>query len=188
MGLPFRGVKLRELPPISRPGEGPPRALRVVGFVSLAVIFVSICTVDPKPGLSGDGPLVALGLVLLAVGIAGSLGRRPMPPGRRLAALVLAAVATCLLTAIQPDSAAYAGIYYVVVIAGMRFERTAGVLIGGAALGALVAVVALTNDHADGQIPGLLFSVVPWFLVMRLVRRPRYRCPAGHALVEARRQ
>src|SRR4051812_18200850 len=24
-----RGVKLRELPPISRPGEGPPRALRV---------------------------------------------------------------------------------------------------------------------------------------------------------------
>src|SRR3954449_12492838 len=188
MRLPFRAVKLRELPPISRPGEGPPRALRIVGYVSLAVIFVSILTVDPKPGLHGDGPLVALGFVLLAVGIAGSLGRRPMPPGRRLAALVLAAVATCLLTAIQPDSAAYAGIYYVVVIAGMRFERTAGVLIGGAALGALVAVVALTNDHADGQIPGLLFSVVPWFLVMRLVRRLLERGRESEALVDELRE
>src|SRR3954463_7417602 len=108
MGLPFGGVKLRELPPISRPGEGPPRALRIVGFASLAVIFVSILTIDPKPGMSGDGPLVALGLVALAVGIGGSLGRRPMPPGRRVAALALAAAATCLLTAVQPDSAAYA--------------------------------------------------------------------------------
>src|SRR3954454_21836500 len=126
MGLPFRGVNLRELPPISRPGEGPPRALRVVGFVSLGVIFVSILPVDAKPVLRGDGPLVALGLVALAIGIAGSLGRRPMPPGRRLAALMLAAAATCLLTAVQPDSAAYAGIYYVVVIAGMRFEGRLG--------------------------------------------------------------
>src|SRR3954451_23918346 len=99
MGLPFRGVKLRELPPISRPREGPPRALRVVGFASLAVIFVSILTVDPKPGLHGDGPLVALGFVLLAVGIAGSLPRRELPQGRRLAALIVAAAATCLLTA-----------------------------------------------------------------------------------------
>src|SRR3954447_21340732 len=188
MGLPFRGVTLRELPPISRTGEGPPRALRIVGYVSLAVIFVSILTVDPRPGLHGDGPLVALGFVALAIGIAGSLGRRPMPPGRRLAALALAAAATCLLTAIQPDSAAYAGIYYVVVIAGMRFEGRLGLAVAGAALGALVAVVALTNDHAEGQIPGLLFSVVPWFLVMRLVRRLLERGREAEALVEELRE
>src|SRR3954466_15343115 len=188
MGLPFGAVKLRELPPISRPGEGPPRALRIVGYVSLAVIFVSILTVDPMPGVSGDGPLVALGFVALAVGIRGRPGRRPMPPGRRLAALALAAAATCLLTAIQPDSAAYAGIYYVVVIAGMRFEGRLGLAVAGAALGALVAVVALTNDHAEGQIPGLLFSVVPWFLVMRLVRRLLERGREAEALVEELRE
>src|SRR3954471_12714777 len=188
MRLPFRAVKLRELPPISRPGEGPPRALRVVGLVSLAVIFVSICTVDPKPGLSGDGPLVALGLVLLAVGIAGSLGRRPMPPGRRLAALIVGAAATCLLTAVQPDSAAYAGIYYVVVIAGMRFEGRVGLVIAGAMLAAEVAVIALTNDKADGVIPGVIFSVVPWFLVMRLVRRLLERGREAEALVEELRE
>src|SRR3954453_17871631 len=78
-------VNLRELPPIHRPGHpgGPPVALRVVGFVSLAVILISVLTVDPMPGLSGDGPLVALGAVLLVVGIAGSLPQRALPNGRR---------------------------------------------------------------------------------------------------------
>src|SRR4051795_3230724 len=188
MRLPFRAVKLRELPPISRPGEGRPRALRFVGLASLAVIFVSILTVDPKPGLHGDGPLVALGFVLLAVGIAGSVGRRPMPPGRRLAALLLAAAATCLLTAIQPASAAYAGIYYVVVIAGMRFEGRVGLAIAGVMLAAEVAVIALTNDKAAGVIPGVIFSVVPWFLVMRLVRRLLERGREAEALVEELRE
>jgi signal transduction histidine kinase len=188
MGLPFRAVNFGELPPISRPGGGPPVGLRVVGYVSLAVIFGSILGVDPKPGLHGDGPLVALGFVALAIGIAGSLPRRALPPGRRLAALALAAAATCLLAAVQPDSAGYAGIYYVVVIAGMRFDRWEGVLIAGLALGAMVAVVALTNDKADGLIPGLLFSVVPWFLVMRLVRRLLERGREAEALVEELRE
>jgi signal transduction histidine kinase len=56
------------------------------------------------------------------------------------------------------------------------------------ALGALVAVVALTDDHASGQIPGLLFSVVPWFLVMRLVRRLLERGREAEALVEELRE
>ena len=71
-----REVNLRELPPISRPGSGPPVALRVVGFVGLAVILVSILTTSPRPGLHGDGLLVTIGLVLLAGGVAGSLPRR----------------------------------------------------------------------------------------------------------------
>lgn len=181
-------MNLRELPAISGGGDGPPRALRFVGLGSLAVIFVSILTVDPRPGLSGDGPLVALGFVLLAIGIAGSVGRRPKPPGRRLAALVLAAAATCLLTAVQPDSAAYAGIYYVVVIAGMRFEGRVGLAVAGLTLGAEVVVIALTNDKADGVIPGVIFSVVPWFLVMRLVRRLLERGREAEALVDELRE
>jgi signal transduction histidine kinase len=181
-------VNFRELPPISRPGGGPPMALRVVGFASLVVIFGSILVVDPKPGVHGDGPLVALGFVALVVGIAGSLPRRALPDGQRLAALLLATAGACLLAAVQPDSAGYAGIYYVVVIAGMRFEGRTGLLLAGLALGAMVAVVALTDDHADGQIPGLLFSVVPWFLVMRLVRRLLERGREAEALVEELRE
>ena len=54
-------VDLRELPSLGderRPGRGAPTALRVVGFVSLGVIVLTVLTVTPRPGLSGDGPLV----------------------------------------------------------------------------------------------------------------------------------
>jgi signal transduction histidine kinase len=186
-------VNLRELPPLggsrSSGRGGPPVGLRIVGLVSLAAIVISVLTVAPRPGLHGDGPLVALGLLLLAVGIAGSLPRRELPEGRRIAALLLAAAGTCLLTAVQPHSAGFAGIYYVVVISGMRFPGRLGIAIAGLALGAEVAVMALTGgDTASGTIAGLIFSVVPWFLVMRLVRRLLERGREAEALVEELRE
>jgi signal transduction histidine kinase len=181
-------VNLRELPPVSRPGQGPPRALRAVGLVSLVVVVVSILTVQPRPGLSGDGPIVAFGLVLMVVGIAGSLRRSHLPGSVRLAALLMAATGTCVVTAVQPQSAAYAGIYYVVVVAGMRYEGLVGVAIAGFALMAETVVIALTNEHASGVIPGLWFSVIPWFLVMRLVRRLIERGREAEDLVEELRE
>src|ERR1700754_4491204 len=112
-----QGVKVfSELPPIARGGSGPPLGLRVVGFGALVVIFGSVLTTQPLPGLHGDGRWVLLGLILLAAGIAGSLRREALPDGVRLGALIVAAAGTCILTAVQPDSAGFAGIYYVVVI------------------------------------------------------------------------
>src|SRR3954468_13950638 len=184
-------VNLRELPPIrsGRHPGGPPVALRIVGFVSLAVIVISVLTVHPMPGVSGDGPLVALGAVLLVAGIAGSLPQRELPNGRRFAALLVAAGRTCRLTAVQPHSAGFAGIYYVVVIAGMRLPGRLGLAVAGGTLGAECAVMALTGgDDAAGSIVGLLFSVIPWFLVMRLVRRLIERGREAEALVEELRE
>jgi signal transduction histidine kinase len=185
-------VNLRELPPLrrSRPGAGgPPVGLRIVGVAGLAAILITVFTVEPRPGPDGDGPLVALGFVLLAVGVVGSLPQRELPEGRRLAALLLATAGTCLLTAVQPHSAGFAGIYYVVVISGMRFPGRLGIAVAGLALGAEVAVMALTGgDAASGTIAGLIFSVVPWFLVMRLVRRLLERGREAEALVEELRE
>jgi signal transduction histidine kinase len=186
--VPGVNLRLRELPPVGRPGQGPPRALRAVGIVSLVVVVVSILTVPPRPGPSGDGPIVAFGLVLMVVGIAGSLRRSHLPGGVRLAALLMAATGTCVVTAVQPQSAAYAGIYYVVVVAGMRYEGPVGVAIAGVALVAESLVIGLTNEHASGVIPGLWFSVIPWFLVMRLVRRLLERGREAEALVEELRE
>jgi signal transduction histidine kinase len=184
-------VNLRELPPIRQPGRpgGPPVALRVVGLLSLAAIVISVLAVEPRPGVEGDGPLVALGLVLLVAGIAGSLPQRELPNGRRFVALLVAAAGTCLLTAVQPHSAGFAGIYYVVVIAGMRLPGRLGLAVAGGTLAAECAVMALTGgDDASGSIVGLLFSVVPWFLVMRLVRRLIERGRESEALVEELRE
>src|SRR4051812_18368944 len=184
-------VNLRELPPIHRPGHagGPPVALRVVGWVSLAVIFISVLTVPPRPGVEGDGPLVALGLVLLAVGIAGSLPLRPLPDGHRFVALLVATAGSCVLGAVQPQSAGFAGIYYVVVVAGMRLPNPLGPVVAGGALAAEGVALALTRgDDASGAIVGLLFSVIPWFLVMRLVRRLIERGREAEELVEELRE
>jgi signal transduction histidine kinase len=169
------GVIARVLrrPDVPWPGSGGPVALRAIGFVSLAVIVISVLTVHPLPGVSGDGALVTLGLVLFLAGIAMTLPPWPLPLGRSLAGLLLAVAGTCLLTAVQPHSAGFAGIYYVVVISGMRITGPLGVAVAGVALGVEVAVMALTadSDTAAGSIAGLVFSVVPWFLVMRLIRR-----------------
>jgi signal transduction histidine kinase len=179
-------LTLRELPPLA--GTGPPVALRVVGFVSLAVVFLTALTTDPMPGLNGDGPWVALGVVLMVAGVMRSLPRRALPDGERLAALVVATIGVCLLTALQPDSAAWAGIYYVVVIAGMRLERITGVVVAVLAVGAQVTVMVATGDTANGAIPGLIFGVVPWFLIMRLVRRLVERGREAEALVDELRE
>jgi signal transduction histidine kinase len=191
VGPTVPGVNLRELPPIHRAGHpgGPPVALRAVGWVSLAVIFISVVTVPPRPGFEGDGPLVALGLVLLAVGIARSLPLRPLPDGHRFVALLVATAGACVLAAVQPQSAGFAGIYYVVVVAGIRLPNPLGPAVAGGALAAECAVIALTRgDDASGAIVGLLFSVIPWFLVMRLVRRLIERGREAEALVEELRE
>jgi signal transduction histidine kinase len=189
-GPTVRCVNLRDLPPIGgdRPRGGPPLALRAIGFGGLALILGSILTVDPRPGAHGDGPLVALGLALFVAGLAGSLPRRELPAGRRIAALLLAAAGTCLLTAVQPDSAAVAGIYYVVVVSGMRLPGRVGLAVAGLALAAEVVVVGLTAEDATAHVVGLVFSVVPWFLVMRLVRRLLERGREAEALVEELRE
>jgi signal transduction histidine kinase len=181
-----QGVNLRELPPIG--GSGPPLALRAIGVVGLVVIFVSIVSTPPRPALHGDGLVVLGGLVLLVGGVVRSLPRRQLPEGQRLVALLAATAGVCLITAVQPDSAAFAGIYYVVVIAGMRLDSALGVIVAGVALGAVVAVVVITGDTENGSIPGLILSVVPWFLVMRLVRRLLDRGREAEALVEELRE
>jgi signal transduction histidine kinase len=188
------GVNLRALrsPDRSWPGGtgGGPLALRVVGFVSLAVIVISVLTIHPLPGVTGDGALVTLGLVLFLAGISMSLPARRLPVGRAVAGLLLAAAGTCVLTAVQPHSAGFAGIYYVVVIAGMRLPGLLGLAVAGATLAAEVAVMAVTadSDTAAGSVAGLVFSVVPWFLVMRLVRRLLEGRREAEALVEELRE
>ena len=157
-------VNLRELPMI---GMGaPPRGLRAVGWIAIAAIAGTTFVADPQPH---EDPLVALGLALLGVGLWLSLPRRPLPPGRRFVGLLVVGASACLLAAVQPEGAGFAGIYFVMVVGGMRLDRDAAVVACGGSLAALVAVLAIEGNPA--QIAGLLFSVIPWFLVMRLIRR-----------------
>src|SRR5690348_12097089 len=86
-------------------GDGRPPILRLWGIFALAVIFASIFSARPHPGLSGDAAAVTAGLVLLAVGVALSMPRRALPPGQRLLGLALVGLASVVLYVSQPHGA-----------------------------------------------------------------------------------
>lgn len=179
-------VNLRELPRVSI--SGPPRALRAFGFLSMAVIVLSTFATEPRPALSGDGLWVTLAIVLFVAGLALSIPLNQLPPGRRFAGLVMTAVASCIFVAVQPDSAGYAGIYYVVVIAGIRMPRGPATIVAGGALLAEVLIVLIHHDKPTATAVGLIFSVVPWFLITRMIRTLAYRRDRAEQLVEELRE
>src|SRR5919206_4676638 len=88
-------VRLPEALPLRRfpLAERRSPVLRVWGIVALGVIFVSILSTKPHPGLSGDRAWVSVGLAVLVAGIALSIRRVELPPGRRFLGLCLVSVA-----------------------------------------------------------------------------------------------
>jgi signal transduction histidine kinase len=174
-------VNFRDMPPPSQ--EGPPRALRALGTVAMATVLFSTLVTDPKPGLHGDGPLVILGFVALAAGLALGAHRQEWFEYSRFIGLALVGVGSVICAAVQPDSAGYAGVYFVVAIGGIRLGRDGAILVCGGTVAALVLVQLLHHEN-PAVIVGTLFSVLPWFLVMRLIRRLGERNRRSQELVE----
>src|SRR5919107_1133562 len=104
-------------------------ALSVFGFVALSFIVLASITTEPHPGLSGDGPLVALGLVVLVIGIAMTLPPRQTSDAARIAWLLVTAAAMLGLTVLQPKSAHVGIAYYIVIVAAVRLDTLPGVVL-----------------------------------------------------------
>src|SRR4051794_7281768 len=166
--LPCCHVRFSDLRPPSV--EGPPRALRVIGWVAMATVVASTLVADPKPGLTGDGPLVIVADVLLVVGLVLGARRLEWFPGSRFPGLGMVGIASILFAAVQPDSAGYAGVYFVMAIGGIRLDRDAAIIVCGGTVAGVVGVLLASGENA-ATVAGLLFSVLPWFLIMRLIRR-----------------
>jgi signal transduction histidine kinase len=107
---------------------------------------------------------------------------------QRVVGLVILGAGCVALTGLQPDSGGFAGIYVVMVVAAARLPLRPALVIAGAALAGEVVVIALTRDAATAHIVGLVFSVVPWFAVMRLIRRLRESRDRAEGLVEELRE
>ena len=113
--------------------------MRVIAVASVAAIFISAVLTDPKPGWSEDGLFVTLAIVLMAAGLVLALRRHEWWPGARFTGLCSIGVAVLLFAAFQPDSAGYVGVYFVVVLAGLRLDREAAALVCLTTVGGLVA-------------------------------------------------
>ena len=162
-------MNFRDLPPPSI--EGPPRALRALGLIAMATVVISTLFTDPKPGLHGDGPLVIVAIVAARRAASSSAcGARSGSRTRASSGCRSSAIATLIFASVQPDSAGYAGVYFVMAIGGIRLGRDGAIVVCGGTVGGLVLIQLLEHEN-PAVIAGTLFSVLPWFLVMRLVRR-----------------
>jgi signal transduction histidine kinase len=161
-----------------------PRVLRSFGFAAFATIVATIFATDPTPGVSGDGLWVSLSLVGLVAGVALARPWSAMSDAQRLAGLVLIAVSGIVLTGVQPKGAGSAAVYLVVVMGAMRLPLWPAAAVSALALGGEIAATALVVDQPGDKISGLLFSIVPWFLVIRLMRQLRSGRDRAEALVE----
>jgi signal transduction histidine kinase len=145
--------------------------LRLFGLLALTAVFVISLATDPRPGLHGDGPWVILGLVLYVAGLVLSVPVRPVSDRRRIGGLALVTAGAVLLSIVQPNGAMVGGVYYVVIVAAMALDPWPALLVSAGAVGAECVALAIGAEHPGDAIVATLLSIIPWFLVMRLVSR-----------------
>ena len=162
----------------------PPIALRVFGLLAIVAVLASVLVSEPRPALTGDGLGVAVALAAFLGGLWVSRPWGTTADRTRLAGIATVGAASVALTALQPDGAGYAGVYFVVVVAAARLPRTPALAISAATLAGEIVALALTREVAAAHIGGLLFSVLPWFFVMRLLRDLAIGRDRAEALVE----
>jgi signal transduction histidine kinase len=165
-----------------------PYALRSFGVAAFATIVATIFATEPTPGVSGDDLLVSLALIGLAAGVAIARPWAAMSDAQRIGGIVLIAVSGIVLTAVQPNGAGSAAVYLVVIIATMRLPLWPAAALSAFALGGEIVATALVVDEPGDKISGLLFSIIPWFLVIRLMRQLRSGRDEAEALVDELRE
>jgi signal transduction histidine kinase len=120
---------------------------------------------EPRPD---SDPWVAVGAVGLVAGIFLSL-RRCQPVWRTIAGLVLVAASACLLIRVQPEGVAFGALYYVVIMAALRLDLVPALAVSGTAVAVGAAMLAQEAEDPAGAVLSIVLSVIPWFLVIRLL-------------------
>ncbi|HWF72130.1 MAG TPA: histidine kinase [Solirubrobacteraceae bacterium] len=146
--------------------------LRMLGVGYLLLIVIATATTRTHPSFEGRGLTILLALITLIVSL---FVNNPRAFNRglraRLVAFAVTTASAAVLAAVQPNGLWEATPYYVAVVAAMRLPSKLAVWTLGLNLAVLGVVAAFSNHW--GQAVGTLIGAVPWFLVMRQVRRMR---------------
>jgi signal transduction histidine kinase len=183
-----RGAAAPTVSCVKLEGRWPPHPLNVFGTIAVTAIVVTSLVTHPRPGLSGDGPWVALAVAGLVGGIAFSLPPVCVRQAYRIAALLVLTASMATLTALQPDGLAFGTVYYIVIVAALRLPLVPALLISGVAVIAECTVIGLRVDEPAGAVISIASSVVPWFLVMRLIGQLERGRAEAESLVEELRE
>ncbi len=157
-------------------GSEAPRApieaivIRCFGLAWLVLSIAGTFSTRPHPGLHGRGLAILVALIAL---VASAVLTQPLrftglPVWRRAAALAGLTAAAAVLAALQPDGTWQSGPVFVAIVAAIRMDRLSGALTLAFSLLVVIAVSAATGH--GGNAISVVFTAVPWFLVMRLIR------------------
>jgi signal transduction histidine kinase len=156
--------------------------LRAIGIAFLIAFAVTSWEVNPRPALHGRGLLVLVGFVMLSASLSITRPTRVRVAGprtqdvetrRTIAGLVGVIGGTILLAIVQPHGMWEAGPYLVAIMAATRLDRRTGALVMLAAI--LPLTVGALINGAYGTALSISIGVLPWYLVMRLMRSLRER-------------
>jgi signal transduction histidine kinase len=145
--------------------------LRVLGFGYLGLTVLGTATTRPRPSFAGEGVVVLVALSVLCLAIVVANPKSSIAPRARLNWLAALVVAATVLAAVQPDGIWEITPYYVGIVAAMRLDRRIAIWALGCSILPL-GVVASFDAHW-GSVASTLIGAVPWFLVMRQMRRMR---------------
>jgi signal transduction histidine kinase len=144
--------------------------LRMIGVGYLVLITVGTATTRPHLALHGRGLGAALALIALVVALVANNPRASTRRTRtRVVAFAVTTVAAAVLEAVQPNGLWEATPYFVGIVAAMRLESRLAVSVLAVNLLVLGTVAAFSSHWGDAL--GTLIGAVPWFLVMRQMRR-----------------
>lgn len=157
------------------PGESGQRrpvelvALRVFLAGLLVFLVAETATTRPYPGIQGRGLAILVAIAVLVVTVVSAQpwrdGNGPWVIVAMLAALTAASAVLC---AEQPNGVWQFGPTYVAIIAAARLERRMALAVLVGSMAVLFAVTESVNHGLDAV--SLLVSVLPWFLIMRMLR------------------
>jgi len=156
--------------------------LRAIGIAFLTAFLVDTFSTVPRASFDGRGLVVlaALALVVASVVVARPTRVRVVGPqvatveGRRTIAGLCGVIAGTIVLALeQPNGMWEAGPYLVAIMAATRLDRRSGALIMVAAIAPFT--IGSVVDGSYGTALSISIGVLPWYLVMRLMRSLRER-------------
>jgi signal transduction histidine kinase len=143
--------------------------MRLFGAAWLLLVVIEVVFHRPHPGLHGRPLGILIGLIALIVFALSSKPWTHISPSRRIAALVGVTAAAAALAALKPDGSTWQnGPLLVGIIAALWLDRIAAVLMLAISLAVLVTIAVAMGR--PGAVFSIVFTAVPWFLVMRLMR------------------
>ncbi|HWD69369.1 MAG TPA: histidine kinase [Solirubrobacteraceae bacterium] len=156
--------------------------LRIIGLAFVFAFAVTSWEQHPRPGFHGRGLLVLTGFMMLTLSIILTRPSRtrlldakpdPVHVRRTVIGLIGVIAGTIVLALEQPNGMWEAGPYLVAIMAATRLDRRAGGLIMAAAIGPLTVGALIKGSY--GTALSISIGVLPWYLVMRLMRSLRER-------------